>query len=153
MNDVDRTALAALELKLKRVRILALLAFAVAAGALAWGLFERDLPIAEARMWQVRDAQHRVRAMFGVSEGGVGLTMYDTSGQIRLDVGLAPNGGPGLVLLSSSGGAVATLNLTRDGVPSLRLANPGDQTRIQLSPAAGASPITRIDATGSDSMK
>ncbi len=143
MTDV-RESLRALEAKLKRVRILAWLAVVVAAGSLAWGLLGSGTSIAEGKMWLVRDEQQRVRAMFGVSESGVGLTMYDSTGQMRLDLGLAPNGGPGLLLISPKGEPVATINLNTDAVPTLRLTDVASGVRVEVSPRPGATPVVVV---------
>ena len=136
--DQDITArLAGLELRLARVRWIALLAFGVAAGAMGWGLLARADRITEGQMWIAKDAGGVVRAMFGVSADGVGLTMYDSTGQMRLDVGIAPGGSPGILLLSKHGEPVATLNVTDGTVPTLRLTSVADSVRVEVAPRTG----------------
>ncbi len=68
--------------------------------------------------------------------------MYDSTGQMRLDVGIAPGGVPGILLMSRSGEPVATLNLVDGTVPTLRLTNVAESTRIEMTPRAGTSPIS-----------
>ncbi len=140
--DQDITArLAGLELRLARLRLIALLAFAVAAAAMGWTLMARGDRITEGQMWVAKDAAGVVRGMFGVSGDGVGLTMYDSTGQMRLDVGIAPGGVPGLMLLSKHGEPVVTLNVTNGTAPTLRLTNMADSLRIEVSPRAGQPPV------------
>jgi hypothetical protein len=133
MADID-ARLATLERRLKRVRVLALLAALLAAATPAWLLTRPAQVIEESRLWMARDEAGRLRAMLGVTADGVGLTMYDSTGQMRLDVGLAPGGVPGLVLLTPRGEAAATLNLLQDGTPTLRLLDHGQRTRVELAP-------------------
>lgn len=133
--------LASIEQRLGRLRVISLLSFVVAAGALAYALFDRTAAIQEGQLWQARDASGRVRGVFGVSADGVGLTMYDSTGQMRLDVGIAPGGVPGILLLSKTGEPVATLNLVDGTVPTLRLTNVAESTRIEMTPRAGVAPI------------
>jgi hypothetical protein len=75
--------------------------------------------------------------MLGVSNDGVGLTMYDSSGQMRLDVGIAPGGVPGLLMMSNRGEPVAALNLIDGAIPTLRLTNVAEKARIEMVPRAG----------------
>ena len=103
--------LASIEQRLGRLRVITLLSFAVAVGSLAYALMEKSGAVQDGRLWQARDESGRVRGVFGVSADGVGLTMYDSTGQMRLDVGIAPGGVPGILLMSKSGEPVATLNL------------------------------------------
>lgn len=133
--------LASIEQRLGRLRVISLLSFAVAAGALAYALLDRTAAVQDGKLWQARDASGRVRGVFGVSADGVGLTMYDSTGQMRLDVGIAPGGVPGILLLSKTGEPVATLNLVGGSVPTLRLTNVAESTRIVMTPRVGAPPI------------
>jgi hypothetical protein len=138
MTQPSPSSLADLERKLGRVRILALLAFLVGAGGFAWGLVERTPAVNEGRLWLARDEQGRVRGMFGVAPDGVGLTLYDSTGQMRLDLGVAPGGVPGLIMLSPKGEPVATINLIEGRIPVIRLTNSAESTRVVLQPRAGA---------------
>jgi hypothetical protein len=140
MADLE-TRLRRLEVGVSRLRITVLLAFATAAGALAWGMFERRDPVVEGRLWIARDSSGTVRGMFGLSNDGVGLTMYDSTGQMRLDVGIAPGGTPGILLLSKRGEPVASLNLTDGRVPILRMSNVADSVRLEVSPRGNRPPI------------
>jgi len=124
-----------LERRSARLRILAWFGVVAGAGGLAWGIVGADSGVTEGRLWLARDQQGRVRAMFGVSADAVGLSMYDSSGKMRLDVGVAPGGVPGLLLLSSNGEPVATLNAPASG-PTLRLVRPAESTRVELTPSA-----------------
>jgi hypothetical protein len=133
----EPSRLALLERKLARVRILALLAFLVGAGGLAWGLFEQGSAVRDGQLWLARDDAGRIRGMFGVSADGVGLTLYDSTGQMRLDLGVAPGGVPGLLMLSAKGEPVATLNLIEGRVPLIRLTNVAESTRVLVQPKAG----------------
>lgn len=134
--------LATIEKRVARLRIFTWTAFALAGAALAWGMFERRSPITEGQLWVSRDSEGRMRAMFGVSNDGVALTMYDSTGQMRLDVGIAPGGVPGIMMLSSRGEPVASLNLIEGSIPTLRLTNVAEKARIQLEPRAGQPPLT-----------
>ncbi len=134
--------LASIEQRLGRLRIISLLSFVVAAGALAYALFDRTSPVQDGQLWQARDASGRVRGVFGVSADGVALTMYDSTGQMRLDIGIAPGGVPGILLLSKTGEPVATLNLVGGTVPTLRLTNVAESTRVVVTPRAGAPGIS-----------
>ncbi len=58
----------------------------VAGGAPAYSLMEKTAAVQDGQLWQTRDANGRVRGVFGVSADGVALTMYDSTGQMRLDV-------------------------------------------------------------------
>jgi len=109
--------LALLELRSTRLRWLTLLAVGLAAATPAWLLLRPDSGIAEGHLWLARDGSGRIRAMLGVTADGVGLTMYDSTGQMRLDAGLAPGGVPGVLLLSPKGEPAVTLNLQQDGTP------------------------------------
>jgi hypothetical protein len=124
-----------LEQHLARVRVLAWLAFLVGVGGIAWGWYaESKADVTIGRLWIAKDRQGRLRAMFGVSNDGVGLTMYDSTGQMRLDLGIAPGEVPGLLMLSPRGEPVATLNLIDGKVPTLRLTSPAETTRVELRP-------------------
>jgi len=124
-----------LEQRHARLRLLAWLGVLVGAGSLTWGLIGANSEVSEGRLWLARDGQGRVRAMLGVSNDAVGLSMYDSTGKLRLDVGVAPGGVPGLLLLSSQGEPVATLNVSASG-PTLRLVRPAESTRVELTPSA-----------------
>jgi len=139
MADVPETTarLALLEQRLGRLRMLVWLAVLVAGASLAWGLFEGNDPISEGQLWVAKDPEGRVRGMFGVTNDGIGLTMYDSTGQMRLDVGIAPGGVPGILLLSKQGEPVAALNLVEGLVPTLRLTNVAERARIEIVPRAG----------------
>ena len=126
----------ALEQRLGRLRILCWLSIVIAAGALGWSL-RPDPGISEGRLWLARDEAGRVRGMFGVTNEAVALTMYDSTGRLRLDVGLAPNGAPGLLLRSKVGDPVATVTVSDSGIPIIRLTN-GSAERIELAPRPGA---------------
>jgi hypothetical protein len=126
--------LATLERRAGRLRVVALLAVGLAAVTPAWLLLRGEPPLSEGRLWLARDEVGRVRAMFGVTADGVGLTMYDSTGQLRLDLGLAPGGVPGLILLSPRGEPVAAVNLTQDGTPLFRLSDYRSRTRLELRP-------------------
>ncbi|MDX2056491.1 MAG: hypothetical protein SFV24_01710 [Gemmatimonadales bacterium] len=143
MADVPETTarLALLEQRLARLRMLVWLAVLVAGASLAWGLFEGNDPIAEGQLWVAKDPEGRVRGMFGVTNDGIGLTMYDSTGQMRLDVGIAPGGVPGILLLSKQGEPVAALNLVEGLVPTLRLTNVAERARIEIVPRAGQPPV------------
>ncbi|MCC7132849.1 MAG: hypothetical protein IT352_09395, partial [Gemmatimonadales bacterium] len=82
MADVPETTarLALLEQRLGRLRMLVWLAVLVAGASLAWGLFEGNDPISEGQLWVAKDPEGRVRGMFGVTNDGIGLTMYDSTG-------------------------------------------------------------------------
>ncbi len=134
--------LASIEQRLGRLRVITLLSFVVAVGALAYSLMEKSGTVQDGRLWQARDESGRVRGVFGVSADGVGLTMYDSTGQMRLDVGIAPGGVPGILLMSKTGEPVATLNLVDGAIPTLRLTNVAESTRIELTPRAGTPPIS-----------
>ena len=134
MDQELASRLTAIELRMSRLRLITLLSFAVAAAALGWGLMARADRIVEGQMWIARDAAGVVRGMFGVSADGVGLTMYDSTGQMRLDVGLAQGGSPGIIMLSKHGEPVATLNMTEGTVPTLRLSNIADSLRLEIGP-------------------
>lgn len=142
--------LAVVEQRLGRLRVITLLAFATAAGALAWGMFQRRDPITEGRLWIARDSSGTIRGMFGVSNDGVGLTMYDSTGQMRLDVGIAPGGRPGILLLSRRGEPVATLSVTDSAVPVVRLSNVSDSVRLEIAPRNGQAPVTVISPRPAD---
>lgn len=137
MADLE-ARLATLERRAARLRVVALLAVLLAAATPAVLLLQREPVLAEGRLWLARDEGGRVRAMLGVTADGVGLTMYDSTGQMRLDLGLAPGGVPGLILLSPQGEPVATLNLLQDGTPTLRLTDYADRQRVELRPEAPA---------------
>lgn len=154
MADVpEPTArLALMEQRLNRLRILAWLAVLVAGASLAWGLFEGNDPITEGQLWVAKDPEGRVRGMFGVTNDGIGLTMYDSTGQMRLDVGIAPGGVPGILLLSKQGEPVAALNLVEGSVPTLRLTNVAERARIEIIPRAGQAPVTLREPGQPDTM-
>jgi hypothetical protein len=143
MTDMPESAspdsrLAAVEQRLARVRVLAWLGFLVAVAGIAGAWYaESKSDVSVGRLWIAKDSQGRLRAMFGVSNDGVGLTMYDSTGQMRLDLGIAPGEVPGFLMLSSRGEPVATLNLIEGRVPTLRLTNPADTTRVELRPRSG----------------
>jgi hypothetical protein len=90
--------------------------------------------------------------MLGITADGVGLTMYDSSGQMRLDLGLAPGGIPGLVLLSPRGEPVATLNLNQQGVPTLRLSDFVQRTRLDLGPGGDHPPVVASPTEPPDTL-
>lgn len=142
--------LALLERRAARLRILALLAVLLAAATPAWLLSRSDPGLVEGRLWMVRDQGGRVRAIFGVTADGVGLSMYDSTGQMRLDLGLAPGGVPGLLLLSPRGEPVAALNLQQDGGPALRLTDFGARQRIELRPDGRG--VVRMEPEPPDTM-
>jgi hypothetical protein len=121
---------ALLEKRLGRLRILTLVAFALGAGAVAALLLRQPPAIQEGSLWMARDDQGRVRGTFGVSQTGVGLTMYDTTGRLRLDLGLSPGAIPGLVLITPEGETAAVLNLTERGMPALRMMDPKTKHRM-----------------------
>jgi hypothetical protein len=129
--------LTTIERRLNRLRYLAWAGFLAAGGALAWGLYQRADPITEGQVWVAKDPSGRVRGMFGVSTDGVGLTMYDSTGQMRLDLGIAPGGVPGMILFSKGGEPVAALNLAEGSVPTLRLTNVPERVRVEVVPRAG----------------
>lgn len=137
MDQELASRLTAIELRMTRLRMIALLSFAVAAVALGWGLLARADRITEGQMWIAKDEAGVIRGMFGVSADGVGLTMYDSTGQMRLDVGLAQGGSPGIILLSKHGEPVATLNMTEGTAPTLRLTNIADSVRLEVGPRPG----------------
>jgi hypothetical protein len=143
MNDPADLArrVAAMEVRLSRLRAISLLSFGVAAGALGWGLMQRADPVTEGQLWIAKDGAGRVRGLFGVSGDGVGLTMYDSTGQMRLDLGIAPGGVPGLLLLSKRGEPVAAVNVPDGGVPTIRLTNLGEETRVDIVPSASATAV------------
>ncbi|MEZ4455493.1 MAG: hypothetical protein R2882_02925 [Gemmatimonadales bacterium] len=130
-----------MEVRLSRLRLITLLSFATAAAALAWSLWRRTDPIAEGQLWIARDEAGRVREVFGVSADGVGLTMYDSTGQMRLDLGIAPGGTPGLLLLTAGGEPVATINVPTSGQPGIRLTDPVSNARVELAPRADGQPL------------
>ena len=119
-----------------------MLGFILAAVTAVLTLTPRGSAIQEARLWIARDSAGRARAMFGVTGDGVGLTMYDSTGQMRLDLGIAPGNVPGLMMLSRRGEPVATLNLTSDGSPTLRLTNSQMPSRVEVTAAPGKQPLT-----------
>jgi len=127
--------LATLERHVARLRVLAWLGVVIGAGSLGWVFATADPPVREGRLWLIRDERGRVRAQLGVSSDGVGLTMYDSAGKLRLDVGVAPGGVPGLVLVSPEGVPVATMNASSSG-PTLRLVGAADTMRVELAPRA-----------------
>jgi hypothetical protein len=134
------TRVAQLEQRLSRLRILALLTVVIAAIAPAWLLLAAPSGIAESKLWMVRDSAGTVRALFGLTRDGVALTMYDSTGQIRLDVGLAPDGTPGVLLLSDRGEPTAALNLRHGGRPTLRLSDYATRERMDLDPTGLSGP-------------
>lgn len=149
MADLE-ARLALLERRAARLRILALLAVLLAAATPAWLLTRADPAMTESRLWMARDQGGRVRAIFGVTADGVGLSMYDSTGQMRLDLGLAPGGVPGLLLLSPRGEPVAALNLQQDGGPTLRLTDYGTRQQVELRPD-GRGPV-RMEPQPPDTM-
>lgn len=151
--DQDSLArrLALLERRAGRLRVVAGLAVLLAAATPAWLLLRTTPPLEEGRLWVARDDGGRIRAMFGLTQDGVGLTMYDSTGQMRLDLGLAPGGIPGLVLLSPRGEPVATLNLLQDGTPTLRLSDFAQRARIELRPGSEAA-VQRIEPPPPDTL-
>jgi hypothetical protein len=140
------------ERRLRRLRIVAMLAFILAAVTAMISLIPRGAAIQDGRLWIARDSAGRVRAMFGVSGDGVGLTMYDSTGQMRLDLGIAPGNVPGLVMLSRRGEPVATLNLTSDGSPTLRLTNLQMPSRVEVTAAPGRQALTVQPPTPPDTV-
>ncbi|MEZ4587783.1 MAG: hypothetical protein R2909_15440 [Gemmatimonadales bacterium] len=126
--------LTTLERRASRLRWVALLAVILAAATPAWLLLGERPAIVESQLWMVRDSSGTVRALFGLTNDGVALTMYDSTGQVRLDLGLAPGGVPGLLLLSERGEPVAALNLRQEGRPVLRLSDFAARERIDLEP-------------------
>jgi hypothetical protein len=141
-----------LERRAGRLRVLGLMATALAAATPAWLLLAGDAPLQEGQLWMARDGAGRVRAMLGITADGVGLTMYDSSGQMRLDLGLAPGGIPGLVLLSPRGEPVATLNLNQQGVPTLRLSDFVRRTRLDLGPGGDHPPVVASPTEPPDTL-
>ncbi|MHB1327262.1 MAG: hypothetical protein ACYC2K_03595 [Gemmatimonadales bacterium] len=133
-HDLLSTRLAVIEKRLARLRIVAMLSFGVAAGALAFALLRTADPIAEGRLWLAKDAEGRTRAMFGVTNDGVALTMYDSTGQMRLDVGLSQAGVPGMIMLTSRGEPALTLNLPEGTGPTVRMINAAENTRVEIAP-------------------
>lgn len=132
--DVLTTRLAVLETRLSRLRVVALLAFGVAVAALGYALLAQSPAITEGRLWLAKDAEGRTRAMFGVTNDGVALTMYDSTGQMRLDVGLTQSGVPGLVMLTNRGEPALTLNLSEGTGPTVRMTNSAENARIEIAP-------------------
>jgi len=145
------TRLATLERRASRLRWVALLAVALAAATPAWLLLGERSPIVESKLWMVRDSSGTVRALFGLTNDGVALTMYDSTGQVRLDLGLAPGGVPGLLLLSERGEPVAALNVRQEGRPVLRLSDYGARERIDLEPK-GLTGLPPTEPTPPDTM-
>lgn len=90
--------------------------------------------------------------MFGVTNDGVALTMYDSTGQLRLDVGLAPSGAPGVLMRSKQGDAVVTLNATDGSPPTLRFTNVAEKTRLEITPRPGAAVVETSGANRSDTL-
>lgn len=140
------------ERRLRRVRILALLSFLLAAVVAGVALSAKPAAIQEGRLWIARDSAGRVRGIFGVTQDGVALTMYDSTGQMRLDLGIAPGNVPGLIMISKRGEPVATLNLASDGSPTLRLTNPSVPSRVEVSAAPGREPVTAQRPTPPDTV-
>ncbi|MBX3145622.1 MAG: hypothetical protein KF785_02535 [Gemmatimonadales bacterium] len=136
MADLDRLSsrLAVLETRISRLRVVAMLSFGVAATAVGLTLRGQSDTIVEGRLWLAKDDQGRTRAMFGVTNDGVALTMYDSTGQMRLDVGLTQHGAPGLVMLTNRGEPALTLNLSEGSGPTVRMIDPAAQTRLELGP-------------------
>lgn len=137
----DRVAL--LETRLGRLRLFAQVAFLLAAASMAWGVSRYQPATTGPAVWEARDAGGRLRAVLGLAGDGVGLTMYDSMGQMRLDLGLSPSGVPGLLLVSPRGEPVATLNLAEDGSPLLRMVHPSKRSRMVLRPAADSTWVMR----------
>ncbi|MEO8450261.1 MAG: hypothetical protein ABI647_10750 [Gemmatimonadota bacterium] len=140
------------ERRLRRLRIVAMLGFILAAITAARTLVPRESAVQEGRLWIAHDSAGRTRMMFGITGDGVGLTMYDSTGQMRLDLGIAPGNVPGLLMLSRRGEPVATLNLASDGSPTLRLTNPQVPSRVDLTAAPGRPPLTMQPPTLPDTV-
>ncbi len=136
-QDLVSTRLAVLETRLGRLRIVAMLSFGVAAGALGVALLRTADPITEGRLWLAKDADGRTRAMFGVTNDGVALTLYDSTGQMRLDVGLSQAGVPGLIMLTNRGEPALTLNLSDEAGPTVRMVNSAENSRLDIAPRPG----------------
>ena len=87
-----------------------------------------------AQRFVLQDAQGRPMAILGTSPAGVGLSVYDTLGKIRTDIGISPSGTPGVFLFTTSGQTAAAINLTEVGTPSLRLTDPTSGAKLWLKP-------------------
>ncbi len=136
-SDALDARLRAMEQRLVRLRIITLLSFVTAAVALGYTLLRRTDPIVEGRLWIAKDEQGRTRGMFGLTNDGVALTMYDSTGQMRLDVGIAPGGVPGLLLVNGRGEPVATLNASDARGPALRMTDVVQAARVEIVPRTG----------------
>ena len=123
--------LAYVEKRLGRFRAMFVLLLVLAAGTpVTLLLWPRDEVVAKA--FVVRDDDGRVRGVLGLSGGAVAMTLLDSTGQMRADVGVAEGGTPSLLLLSGAGVPVASLTLQADGAPFLRLTEPSNAHRIWL---------------------
>ncbi len=152
MHDAPGDRIAGLERRLVRLRMLCWLGLVVATGSFAWALRTEPGGVTDGRLWLARDEAGRVRGMFGVTNDAVALTMYDSTGQLRLDVGLAPNAAPGMLMRSAGGDPVAMVTVNDAGIPIVRLTNGAERLRLEVAPRPGATVVVTGAANRPDTI-
>ncbi len=112
---------------------------AIAAGYLINAIGSRTI---FAQRFILLDELGRNMAILGTSPAGVGLSVYDTVGRLRTDIGLSPSGTPGVFLFTPQGQTAAAINLTETGVPSVRLTDATSGAKLWLKPGSPAKDST-----------
>jgi hypothetical protein len=107
-------------------------------------------PVAEANRFVIRDAQGRVRGVWGVTkDGGAHIVMSDSMGRERLRLQVLSDGSSGLALVDSANRSRVVLAALPDQTATLVLADRAGRTRTVLGlNASGASTVVFADRNG-----
>jgi hypothetical protein len=130
--------------------ILAGLAVALMFVASRYGLPGSTAQIVAARQFVMRDADGKVRGLWGTDEkGAVRLVLQDDAGQARMRLSLLDDGATGFALIDSAGHNRAVFAMLPDQSISLALADATGKTRSVLGLARdGSSSLIFTDRTG-----
>ncbi len=142
------TRLTLIECRLRRLRILSLLLLVLAATA-AWAAITgpgKELLVSRIIL---EDDAGRPRGTFSVTGGAPALTFYDSTGQLRGDLGLTQDGRPSMILLDADGRPTYSLTERGAGGLTLLLSAPGTGSRVMIR--SGADDVTQIVLSGPDS--
>jgi hypothetical protein len=122
---------------MQRALIAPLLATAVAASALTWGLASlgrptvgqaapvaqaTPMPVVRTEAFELVDDVGNVRARLGVARSGsVSLTLLDANGQPRADIGIDGGGSAGISVWDAAGQVRAGIGVPADGAATIQL--------------------------------
>lgn len=140
--------LALIELRLRRLRILSGLLLLLA-GAAAWAAISGPGESLIVSRLILEDEAGRQRGVISATGGAPALAFYDSTGQLRGDVGLTQDGRPAMILLDASGRPIYSLTERASGGLTVLLSTPGTGSRVMLRSGTGQE--TELSLTGSDS--